>query len=428
MRIALISAIVIFLSGCFPDTDKNISESRQQSEYQSFTISCDRDTIIQDTNGIKIRIRANTFTCDKDNTVKIGFSTILSKYEMIINNIYTIDEKGRFLETGGMFRIVNLSNDEDKFREAITLEIPANYINDRMSKYLLEQSDEGISYWVNSNEILETKGTDGLFRGRELYNANCASCHSKNMREVLTGPALGNIHLFRGGDWLIEFTKNSQKMIVENDSIALCLWQAWGPTLMNSYEYLSDEEIKDIYEFIANESSVQNIGLEEIKYVTECDITPLDVVDTFNFDSLVIIQGEPFLQPLNAYRYLIDITSSSWVNADFLSSFEDEIDPIAVKLNEQYENISMVLVFENRDIAVPFVFEEDSNLYRLWHPLKKDKISFPLGERVKIITVVDHEKFKYNILDYQPKEKDNFISIELEEGEEEEFLELLKKL
>lgn len=89
-----------------------------------------------------------------------------------------------------------------------------------------------------------------ILRGEKLFNAGCASCHNKDMKSKLTGPALGGITEKRSKEWLYEFTRNSQKMIASGDIQAVELWNEWKPTVMNSFPYLTDEELSSIFSYI----------------------------------------------------------------------------------------------------------------------------------------------------------------------------------
>jgi hypothetical protein len=41
-------------------------------------------------------------------------------------------------------------------------------------------------------------------------------------------------------------------MIGSGDPQAVALWKVWRPTIMNNFEQLEDEELHDIYYYIAN--------------------------------------------------------------------------------------------------------------------------------------------------------------------------------
>lgn len=88
--------------------------------------------------------------------------------------------------------------------------------------------------------------------GKKLYINYCAACHNRNMRDDMTGPALAGVTARREQKWLYDYTRNSQKMVAEGDPQAVEIWENWQPTVMNNFPELKDEELHDIYYFVAN--------------------------------------------------------------------------------------------------------------------------------------------------------------------------------
>ncbi len=89
--------------------------------------------------------------------------------------------------------------------------------------------------------------------GKNLFMANCASCHSRDMKTNLTGPALGGVE----GRWaayprqdLYRWIRASQAMIAEGHPRAVELWAQWKPTLMNNFPGLTDEQIESILLYV----------------------------------------------------------------------------------------------------------------------------------------------------------------------------------
>lgn len=89
--------------------------------------------------------------------------------------------------------------------------------------------------------------------GKELFTANCAACHNKNMKDNLTGPALGGLE-DRWKDYpradLYSWIRNSQALISSGHPRATELWNKWKPTLMNNFTGLTDEQIESIILYI----------------------------------------------------------------------------------------------------------------------------------------------------------------------------------
>lgn len=89
--------------------------------------------------------------------------------------------------------------------------------------------------------------------GKELFTANCASCHNKNMKDNLTGPALGGMEerwsAFPRKD-LYAWIRNSQALIATGHPRATELWNKWKPGLMSNFPGLTDEQIESTILYI----------------------------------------------------------------------------------------------------------------------------------------------------------------------------------
>lgn len=89
---------------------------------------------------------------------------------------------------------------------------------------------------------------EAIANGEELFNGNCAVCHQ--VQNKMVGPALKNVYERRDIPWLIGFIKNSQKVIQSGDEYAVNLYNEYGKTVMPSFSYFADEEIKNILGYI----------------------------------------------------------------------------------------------------------------------------------------------------------------------------------
>lgn len=89
-----------------------------------------------------------------------------------------------------------------------------------------------------------------LDEGKTLFKNNCATCHNKNMRDDLTGPALGGVEeRWEDQADLYSWIRNSQAMIAAGHPRANELWDEWG-SIMSSFNNLTDSEIANILGYI----------------------------------------------------------------------------------------------------------------------------------------------------------------------------------
>lgn len=90
-----------------------------------------------------------------------------------------------------------------------------------------------------------------LDEGKALFKNNCATCHAKNMKDNLTGPALGAVEeRWESKEELYQWIRNSQAMIGDGHPYAVELWNEWKPTVMTSFPNLTDEQIDNIMGYI----------------------------------------------------------------------------------------------------------------------------------------------------------------------------------
>jgi cytochrome c553 len=89
--------------------------------------------------------------------------------------------------------------------------------------------------------------------GKALFKNNCASCHNKDMKSKLTGPALGGTE-DRWANYpqedLYGWIRNSQGLIAAGHPRAKELWTEWQPTVMTSFPNLTDQDIANILFYI----------------------------------------------------------------------------------------------------------------------------------------------------------------------------------
>ena len=120
----------------------------------------------------------------------------------------------------------------------------------------LPNSDLGIKTenvgFCGTESIFDHERSEETEEGKTLFRNNCASCHNKNMRDDMTGPALGGVRerwaAYPKKD-LYAFIKGSQKMIQNGHPRAKKLWEEWGPTIMNNNQ-LTDEEIEKVLVYV----------------------------------------------------------------------------------------------------------------------------------------------------------------------------------
>lgn len=91
-----------------------------------------------------------------------------------------------------------------------------------------------------------------LDEGKALFKANCATCHNKNMKDKLTGPALGGTQERWEGreELLYQWIRNSQAVIATGDAYAVNLYKEYNNSVMTAFPNLTDQQIESILGYI----------------------------------------------------------------------------------------------------------------------------------------------------------------------------------
>lgn len=100
--------------------------------------------------------------------------------------------------------------------------------------------------------ILAAQAQPSIESGKQLFKANCAQCHNRNMKDKLTGPALGGVQERWAGkeDVLYAWIRNSQAVIASGDPYAVALYNEWNKVLMNPFPNLTDDDIASMLLYI----------------------------------------------------------------------------------------------------------------------------------------------------------------------------------
>ena len=86
-------------------------------------------------------------------------------------------------------------------------------------------------------------------KGKQLFNQHCAACHK--MDRKLVGPPLQDVVELQGRDWTKEWIYNSKALIDSGDEHAVEIWEEYNRAAMPAYNFLPDEELEDIVEYLA---------------------------------------------------------------------------------------------------------------------------------------------------------------------------------
>ena len=88
--------------------------------------------------------------------------------------------------------------------------------------------------------------------GKTLFTNQCATCHNRNMKDNMTGPALGGVETrWETKAKLYAWIRNSQGVIASGDAYAVNLYNKFGKSQMTAFPNLKDADIDNILAYIA---------------------------------------------------------------------------------------------------------------------------------------------------------------------------------
>jgi cytochrome c2 len=89
--------------------------------------------------------------------------------------------------------------------------------------------------------------------GKELFNANCKSCHKIHQKSV--GPALADVtSRVPSIDWLKAWIKNSAAVIATGDEYGVKIYEEYAKSQMTAFTTLKDDQIMSILAYIQDET------------------------------------------------------------------------------------------------------------------------------------------------------------------------------
>ena len=427
--------LCLFFIAC-QEENAGLQYPKGEVPAETLVFSCGVDTVLVAENGIKLDIRKETFDCGEKKVVELKLRAVLSKADMFRYRMATTSSDGRILESGGMFQVEVTSVHTINPDAPLKLNIPAKKgLKGDMQLFKLVPGDAGL--WNPVENKISFEGMETIEIGEKLFKTHCAQCHNKNLRNALTGPPLGNIHLYRDRDWLIDFTKNSQQMIASGDSLSVCVWSAWRPTVMTSFEFLSDEKISSIYDYIANQSLIVGLAPNREDFIYDCSnlirvnrngVGDSDRTATFAINdtmlNLTSIDTSYFLN-----NYVVEILGDNWYNVDRYWDAFDTIDrPVLSTQKMPLRDHMITLISKYDNVQIPFI-RSDEGTYLLQNSEGKPTLNFPTDEAFYIVGYYwGEEGIQSAFMEYTFSKTGNEIQLEFSPTTDEAFFTFLENL
>lgn len=90
--------------------------------------------------------------------------------------------------------------------------------------------------------------------GKEIFAANCASCHNTGADKLL-GPGLAGVRQRVPSEvWLQKWIRNSSAVIASGDAYAVKIFNENGKIQMTAFASLTDLQIKQVLDYVDSEN------------------------------------------------------------------------------------------------------------------------------------------------------------------------------
>lgn len=371
--------LMLMLSACESEkeTPQAFILSTENLPKTTFQFSTDRDTILIAKEGTIFHIPANAFVDKNDEVykgvVEIELLEAFSLEDMVLGNLTTVSDDGRWLESSGMFRFsikgkgkILKVNPKSK----VMLSLPAFDLQDDSQIFYGNLQEQGTVIWSLADDLEVDNSNQRLLLGHRLLLKECASCHNINLIHDMTGPALAWVtKRWKSMDDLIAFTKNSEGFAASGNLRAKAM-VLWAPSAMIAFYHLSDEEIKAIYYYI-----------DETARARKIDSTGQDTLSAAYF------------QASETFYLLYQVSSKldqpfNWVNIDrYRSEDVPTQKDLKVKINENLDvhSTEVKIIFPNQNTIVSAYPNYKENYFSFTERYKLASRPFPIGEKAYLV-------------------------------------------
>lgn len=113
----------------------------------------------------------------------------------------------------------------------------------------------GLFILLSTTTFAQDISTDAaiISQGQTLFDANCKACH--RVKTKLIGPALAGVYdRVPSIPWILDYVRNSSKVIASGDEYANKIYEENGRTLMTSFTSFTDDQIMSVMAYVKAEA------------------------------------------------------------------------------------------------------------------------------------------------------------------------------
>lgn len=373
----------------------------------NFQFLANRDTILMAKEGTIFHIPANAFV-DRNNElytgkVEIELLEAFTLEDMILGNLATVSDDGRFLESNGMFRFSIKGNGNTlkvNPKAKVMMTVPVVNLQDDSQFFYGNLDEKNDLIWSLANFMQVDTTNKRLLLGRNLLWKECSSCHNINLTHDMTGPALAWVSKrWKSRADLMEFTKNSEAF-AESGNLRAKVMITWAASTMPAYEYLSDEEINAIYYYIDETARVRKIDSTRQDTLSDAYFQAfLDRQDSIKVvnDSIRRITNQTFFGEASNLLYQVSTELDqpfNWVNIDrYLSRDVPTQKDLKVKINEDLDIYSaeLKIILSKQNTIIGAYPNREGNYFSFTEQYQLTSTPFSMGEKAYLMATIVKE-------------------------------------
>jgi mono/diheme cytochrome c family protein len=265
MRIVALAELLLLVAlfSCNRPQTANRLANGDKLPSAFFAIDPAKDTVLVTSDGTRISIPAGALDAGGADSVHLEVKEA-NTIEAIISGRLVTSSEGQPLSSGGMLMIEAAPGRTVTMRKALGITVPAQNFQQGMMAFKGHINDSGAINWVDPRPLEDNPTMRGLNLGSNIFQANCASCHS--LQGTSVGPALGWITQRRNKQWLIDFTRNNARMLWRGDAYTCFLFNRYNKTPMSPFPNLSDADLEGVFSYITSASqSIDSNTVPDLK-------------------------------------------------------------------------------------------------------------------------------------------------------------------
>lgn len=440
--------LIVTLSSCSHPAPKSLVFKPDILPPFYTEIDITHDTTLRAPEGSLIHIPAHSLDAGGATRVRLMIREALHMSDIVRAGLFT-STNGDPLSSGGMIDIEAAEGQTVTITKALSVSIPAFFLDSDMELYKGVKGPDGNLNWKNPGPLSDSISKSQqdrrrqLGRGKVLFMTNCASCHAVNRQ--ITGPDLAYIYQRRDKKWLFAFTHDNQRVLRSGDRYANCLYNEYNRTAMNIFPNLTDSDLDDLYRFIDYDSYQRGLPFpdDHLKHCADsCDAYEKASGVLQSRRRVLIADNGPLVQdmspapvtvssPINPSEYYqFTINTFGWYNADkLLYPKGDAVQSCVIKASIRQEYKSRVNLY----IIVP-----SKRIFQEGGPLDIDSVfgfdadngEFPLPYGVHCLILALGEKDGAPLIGYSEflSGEKPVIGLDIRTATKEEINEYFRKL